>query len=168
VSPVAALQRSASFEGRVSTTIVAMWLILVTGRQKCNKHSPFGSACSNDGASRSLFQPLRYQEKMRATVILCVRGSHTSIREDEAVNALITWREIGNRRRICTGRSVLLSETVTKHSGITTISKEKAVKLVEDGGSDGMFLEQVLSQETAYLTRLVKIGAIAVIEKVVA
>jgi hypothetical protein len=34
-------QRSASFEEKVSTTIVAMRLILVTGRQKCNKHRPF-------------------------------------------------------------------------------------------------------------------------------
>jgi hypothetical protein len=42
-------QRSASFDGRVSTTIVAMRLILVTGRQKCNTHSPFGSVCSKMG-----------------------------------------------------------------------------------------------------------------------
>jgi hypothetical protein len=64
--------------------------------------------------------------------------------------------------------STTFTGTVTNHSGITTISREKYVKLVEDGASNGMFFEQGISQETAYLTRLVKTGASAVIEKVVA
>jgi hypothetical protein len=62
--------------------------------------------------------------------------------------------------------STTFTGTVTNCSGIATISKEKDVKFVEDGASNGMFFEQVISQETAYLTRLVKIGAIAMIEKV--
>ena len=44
----------------------------------------------------------------------------------------------------------------------------KTLLRVEDDASNGMFFEQVISQETAYLTRLIKTGAIAVIEKVVA
>ncbi len=46
-------QWSASFEGRVSTTIVAMRLILVTGRQKCNNHSPFSTTLTGTVTNRS-------------------------------------------------------------------------------------------------------------------
>jgi CheY-like chemotaxis protein len=39
----------------------------------------------------------------------------------------------------------------------------KTLLLVEDDASNGMFFEQVISQETAYLTRLVKTGAEALV-----
>ena len=39
----------------------------------------------------------------------------------------------------------------------------KTLLLVEDDASNGMFFEQVISQETAYLTRLAKTGAEALV-----
>jgi hypothetical protein len=85
-----------------------MRLILVTGTQKCNTHSPFGSVSSKDGA----------------TMILCVQGSLTSIREGEAGGKRADHLERNRQQKTDMRRpfSTTLTETVTNRSGITTIS----------------------------------------------
>jgi len=64
--------------------------------------------------------------------------------------------------------STTFTGTVTNHSGITTIPKENHVKFVEDGTSNGMFFEQVITKKRPISHDWSKTGAIAVIEKVVA